>query len=325
MDGRDRIATDLMRGLDIILATSQDAARTQSGFHVSRLSIEPNSTNPDQSVEDAAGEAVEHQGQQPSGTFRCARPASNCGECNARELCSEWEDCWGRLAAMTKERDELLSGRPATKHCGQTAIYWYDDAVAWQKVAVMANEKIAKQATLIEAQRTLANLLHWGHEKTEEQLAALEKVQAAERALDGTDAETKDRTEKLDDLRKELTAMTAELEAWQRRSAFNRSVALCGETWTQEAEDKAGSPPAHGQTIHRSSKGLYRDLSEALADMTEARDKIKERHLETLRTLNNACDRLTAERDAAEVKLATTTASANATIARLVAEQEAKP
>jgi len=31
------------------------------------------------------------------------------------------------------------------------------------------------------------------------------------------------------------------LAEWQRRAAFNRSCALCGGTWTQEAEDRAAN------------------------------------------------------------------------------------
>jgi hypothetical protein len=43
-------------------------------------------------------------------------------------------------------------------------------------------------------------------------------------------------------------AMEKELAATQRRASFNRSCALSGETWTQEAEDSAAKleVKAHG-------------------------------------------------------------------------------
>ena len=37
------------------------------------------------------------------------------------------------------------------------------------------------------------------------------------------------------------------LDQWKRRAAFNRSVALCGETWTQEAEAKAAEAAGEGK------------------------------------------------------------------------------
>lgn len=42
----------------------------------------------------------------------------------------------------------------------------------------------------------------------------------------------------------EADRLQAEVEAWTRRAAFNRSVALCDETWTQEAEDRAANQGA---------------------------------------------------------------------------------
>jgi hypothetical protein len=53
----------------------------------------------------------------------------------------------------------------------------------------------------------------------------------------------------LTEAKAELVTSREELSQWQRRSGFNRSVALSGETWTQEAEDRAADKTKGGRDV----------------------------------------------------------------------------
>lgn len=44
---------------------------------------------------------------------------------------------------------------------------------------------------------------------------------------------------RISELTAKIERLRKERNQWTRRAAFNRSVALCGESWTQNAEDQA--------------------------------------------------------------------------------------
>lgn len=317
------------------------------------------STNPDQSVEDAAGEAaavpVHGQSYDAAKGIRCVREDIACRECNAEDVCDAWE---AQYDAVAKERDEYkeLSERWSNK-----AETWRKNAVASDKrideqatviekskaahlaIQTRSNELQAdlliarftgdRQATLIDALREVIDLKGWFGITAQVQFASHEKVQAAERALDGTGDTTDGEPDKkyggkmitVSEERYNAVvtrAEGAESTAQSLRNDLDRLNPHCATLETQldamtaERDGLSVALDAAERTI-RVVEGTRDKLAEDLAKMTTKKDQ----HLQWYNDKTNAYQLQSAHVDELGAKIAT----ANATIARLVTEQEAKP
>lgn len=344
----ERIANDVKRGIDFILEAGRKASLSTGKVTVdvqTTVSNAARSTNPDQSVEDAAAEAVKHGGYEPP--EGCGCDGLDCLVVANRDLAAhivkqatlidalreraELRD-WGMRTAevqsaaheKVKAAQRAMEGTEPTPdpEPDKLPLQVITSATLEVPMIVIPRDEYDKheaewQARVDALIRSRDHHIRTGGEEWKWRLYG--DLAAATDERDRLQAQLKNRAEKLATTRKirdqhynNLISMTAERnKVATERDGLN--VALDA----AEATTKVVQGTLANRTAERDN------LAKELADMTRARDLASDNGVMQSRNANESNRQYWVEvrkREGLETKLNT----ANATIARLVAEQEAK-